>query len=374
VAAVIATAGIGSGAREKIQNALERPETRVVTLGIFTPRNAGQSTRHGFSTKERLEPADYYAIQSSIGEAIATPRVYVPTIHVTAGGKFADAVLEGLDSRGFTIFSSKLLDGEFFDELAVRRALNVCVISRSLASRLFPQKNPIGQTIAISGSAFFISGIVEDALTSQLSAFTGFDYHVYTPFTSLLRRIDRSAQMSIVVQVPDVAGVGRIQSAMSDVMEQRRRGRTATFLTTNAFESVKAYADGSIAVGRLLAIVGAIALIIGGIGIMNIMIVSVTERTREIGIRLALGTRRADLLLQFLAESVILSMLGGLFGTIVGTAAAKITTYLNDWPTHVSGSALVGALLSSAAVGLFFGYQPAKKAAELVPVCALRAE
>jgi putative ABC transport system permease protein len=157
-------------------------------------------------------------------------------------------------------------------------------------------------------------------------------------------------------------------------METRRSGRKANFRSGRALEAIRAYADGSLTVARLLAAVGAISLVIGGIGIMNIMLVGVTERTREIGIRMAIGTRGTDILRQFMLEAVALSVLGGLAGVLVGCAVSWSITWLNQWPTQVTVGSVALALLFSTGIGVVFGYQPARRAASLVPVEALRTE
>jgi len=375
VAAIITTASIGAGASVKIQEALEKPETRTVRLTAFIPPSAGRPANANLSPSERLRSDDYDALRKNVvGASAITPQIYIPTARVQADGDTANAVLEALDVGGFVITPRLLLEGAIFSDSDVRNAANVCLLSDSLAQRLFGKKARIGRSISIQGTSFIVIGVVDDIANDGATLFSMQDLHVYAPYTSVLRRLGSTAPLMILMQAVDVESVRAMQANISDVMEQRRRGRKAVFLTINAVDSINAYAAGSLTVARLLAAVGAIALLVGGVGIMNIMLVSVTERMREVGIRSAIGTRSRDIRRQFLFEATVLSSIGGVTGVAVGWAASAIITRLNDWPTNVTSTSVLSALLCSIAVGLFFGFHPAQRAASLEPVQALRIE
>jgi len=282
VAAVVVTAGIGAGARVRIQEAFERPETRTILLSAVSPPKKGRVARSTVPPGQGLQVEDYVAIRAIEGISASSPRIYRFATQAHATGRASDVLLEGLDVEGFGIFSHRLLRGALFNPFDVKNANNVTVISESLARLLYPGREALGQPLLIDGSAFSVLGIVDDLPDSASSLFGATDLHAYVPFTSLLRRIDGKAQMFIAVQANTVEEVEQVQLRISDVMEERRHGRKSMFVTRNSFDSIKSYADGSLTVARLLAAVGAVALIVGGIGIMNIMLVSVTERTREI--------------------------------------------------------------------------------------------
>lgn len=374
VASVVTTSSIGAGAEARIREVLALPESRTVHLVATVPPT--QRLRFGaiLPAAERLREEDYRAIQSDLPViSAASIRILVPKVRVEANGQNSEALLEGIDVGGFTTIPRRLLEGALFSALDVTRVASVCVVSQSLAKELYPDKKVHGERIRINNSPFVITGVVDDVLTPSVSGRPG-DMRVYMPFTSLLRRIDSNAQIAINAQAEEIEGVTRLQQDLSDLMEQRRSGRKASFITSAALDSIKSHADGSLAVTRLLAAVGAVSLIVGGIGIMNIMLVSVKERTREIGIRMAIGTRPGHILSQFLAEAVSLSLIGSVAGIAIGSATSWAVTSLNGWHTSVTLASVFGGVLCGMGVGIFFGYHPARRAAMLNPVEALRME
>ena len=375
VAAVVATAGIGGGAKARIETELERPETRNVQLAAYLKPLRGRTSGRKPSAAEGLRREDYIALRDRLAPtSLTTPRVYLSGVPAQAAGLYSETYVEGLDAEGFRIYSRRLLRGELFNQLDVKGAAGVCVVSESLAALLFPDRDPLGQALLIKGAPFILVGVVEDVSSPVAGLYSIQDLHVYVPYTSLLRRVDGTARMTVIVQAPDVQSVSRVQALVGDVMEGRRQGRKALFVTSTALDSIRSYVDGSRTVARLLAAAGTLALIVGGIGIMNIMLVSVTERTREIGVRVALGTRRGDLLRQFVAEASLLSAIGGLLGVAIGVLGTALVAHLFGWSIRLAWYSLLGAFLCSTLVGVFFGYHPAKRAAGLEPVQALRVE
>jgi putative ABC transport system permease protein len=371
VAAVVTTTSIGAGAKAKIEELLSKPDSRIIFLSAQAPSLSGKVS--ALERSDRLTSEDYHAVRSSIAGVDATsPRIFLPNAHVKAKGHSVEVIAEGIGSDGFTTLSRKLTAGTVFDEIDVARAANVCVISDSLARTLYSGDIHDGPSLLLNGTTFTVIGIVDDVESLDPSTFGAQHLHIYIPFTSLIRRLDPTAIMNISIQAQSIAGVESVQRDVNSLMMLRRHNRRVEFLTATATDSLRTYSESSLTAARLLAAIGAIALVVGGIGIMNIMLVSVTERTREIGIRLAVGTRAGDILGQFLTEAIALSLVGGLVGIVLGAVAARLVMRLNDWPTEINASSIFAALLCSLGVGALFGYHPAHRAATMRPVEALR--
>jgi putative ABC transport system permease protein len=236
-----------------------------------------------------------------------------------------------------------------------------------------PEADPIGQTLRIRNIPVKIVGV----LTPKGFNYFGSDQDdvVIVPHTTAMRRTSRRDRLSsILIQAQSAELMPTIQQDVTDLLQQRRQGREPDFTVRNQLELAEAATATSRTMTALLGAIAGVSLIVGGIGIMNIMLVSVTERTREIGIRLAVGAHGKDVLLQFLAEAVVLSLMGGILGILTGIGASELVSRLNGWPISVSSTAVTGAFLFSGAVGVFFGFYPARKAARLDPIEALRYE
>ena len=260
-----------------------------------------------------------------------------------------------------------------FTEADVRGAAKVCVIGKTVATQLFQDGDPIGQTLRIRNIPFKVVGV----LTPKGFNFFGQDQDdtLIIPYTSHLKRIARRPNLnSIVVQAQEADQMARIQQDITDLLQQRRNGRDPDFTVRNQQELAEAATATTKTMTVLLGAIAGVSLIVGGIGIMNIMLVSVTERTREIGIRLAVGAHGSDVLTQFLIEAIILSSMGGAIGVLLGVGSSQLISKLNGWPVLVSTTAIIGAVAFSAVIGIFFGFYPARKAAQLDPIEALRYE
>jgi putative ABC transport system permease protein len=236
--------------------------------------------------------------------------------------------------------------------------------------------NPVGQTVLIKGVPFTIIG----TLTSKGQSGGGQDQDdtVLIPYTSALERLTGATTVgTLMVSASDATAIGSVQTEITSLLEQRHRvvaGQPDDFSVRNLADIAQAASSTASILALLLASVAAVSLLVGGIGIMNIMLVSVTERTREIGLRVALGARAASILRQFLIEAVVLSTGGGAIGVVLGIVGAASIAFFAHWAATVSIAAVVLALAFSAAVGVFFGYWPARKAAALDPISALRFE
>ena len=371
VAAVIAMVSIGNGAKSQVEASIASLGQNLIN--IFPGNFTAGAVRGGWGSASSLTVEDAEAIQREVsGVAAITPEMRDRT-QVLANGLNWNTQVLGEDVAYLDIRLWSIADGEMFSEVDVRSGNKVCVIGATVAAQLFPESDPIDQNIRIRNIPFKVVGVL---------APKGFNYFgqdqddvLVIPYTSFLKRIARRPNLnSILVQAvsPDV--MERVQQDITDLLQQRRNGRDPDFTVRNQQELAEAATATTKTMTVLLGAIAGVSLIVGGIGIMNIMLVSVTERTREIGIRLAVGAHGRDVLTQFLVEAIILSVLGGALGVILGIGTSQLVSHLNKWPVLISTNAIVGAVAFSAAIGVFFGFYPARKAAQLDPIEALRYE
>jgi putative ABC transport system permease protein len=258
-------------------------------------------------------------------------------------------------------------------------AVKVCLLGQTVSENLFGSADPVGNIIRIKKIPFTVIGVLDRK--GQSPQGQDQDDAVFVPLRTAQRNLVRSQRTgivgSIIVKAKNEEVIGKAESEIQSLLNQRHRitnAKEPDFSTRNLSEILAVAEQSSKAMSLLLGAVASISLIVGGIGIMNIMLVSVTERTREIGIRMAIGAKKNDILMQFMTEAVLLTMLGGLIGIALGTGGATIVSNLLGWPTMISIQSITIAFLFSAAVGIFFGFYPAKKAAGLNPIDALRYE
>jgi putative ABC transport system permease protein len=269
-----------------------------------------------------------------------------------------------------------LSEGAMFTEQEVRTSAKVCVIGKTIVTNLFPDGDPVGKTLRIRNMPFKILGVLVPKGFSLQG--TDQDDMVMIPYTSAMKRFSRQTFLPFVnVQADDSEHMAVAEQDISNLMRDRHHineGRDDDFTVRDQQEIADAAAATTATMRYLLLAVACVSLIVGGIGIMNIMLVSVTERTREIGIRMAVGAHGSDIRMQFLIEAVVLSLMGGLLGILMGVSGSKFLSWYNHWPTLISTVAIVSAVIFSGAVGICFGYYPASKAAKLDPIEALRYE
>jgi putative ABC transport system permease protein len=260
-----------------------------------------------------------------------------------------------------------------FGEPEIRSAGKVAVIGQTIADQIFPGSDPIGQTLRIRNIPFKVVGVLSPKGFNYFG--TDQDDAVVIPYTSAMRRVSRRTNLNtILIQAYSPEQMPRIQQEITDLLQQRRQGRDPDFTVRNQLELAEAATATSRTMTALLGAIAGVSLLVGGIGIMNIMLVSVTERTREIGIRLAIGAHDRDIRLQFLIEAMVLSLMGGIIGILLGVGSSQLVSKLNGWPVLVSSSSVIIAFVFSGAVGIAFGFYPAHKAAQLDPIDALRFE
>jgi putative ABC transport system permease protein len=371
VAAVIAMVSIGNGAKSQVEASIASLGQNLIN--VFPGSMTSGGMRGGWGSASSLTVEDAVAIQREVaGVAAITPEMRDRSQVLANGLNWNTSVL-GEDISYLDIRLWSLADGEMFTEADVRSGTKVCVIGKTVAAQLFPDMDPIGQNIRVRNIPFKIVGV--------LSA-KGFNYFgsdqddvMIIPYTSFLKRLARRPNLnSILVQASSPDVMARVQQDITDLLQQRRNGREPDFTVRNQQELAEAATATTKTMTVLLGAIAGVSLIVGGIGIMNIMLVSVTERTREIGIRLAVGAHGRDVLTQFLVEAIILSVMGGILGVLLGIGASQLVSHLNNWPVLISTNAIIGAVSFSAAIGVFFGFYPARKAAQLDPIEALRYE
>jgi putative ABC transport system permease protein len=271
------------------------------------------------------------------------------------------------------IRSWPVAEGAMFTDQDVRSMAKVAVIGKTVADELFPNEDPLGQTLRIRDIPFKIVGVLAEKGFNLFGQDQ--DDVVIIPYTSHMRRVSRRTYVnSILVQAVSADAIPKVQDDITALLLDRRRNHEQDFTVRNQVELAEMATSTSRIMSVLLGAIASVSLVVGGIGIMNIMLVSVTERTREIGIRMAVGARGNDILIQFLVEAVTLSAIGGLAGIALGMGASQIVAKATEWPTLTPVSWIGIASLSAALVGVVSGFYPAWKASKLDPIEALRYE
>ena len=373
VGAVIAMVSIGNGAKSMV-------EAQIAALGqnvllIFSGSVNQGGARSGSFGAGTLTIEDADAIQREITTAIAISPEVRTNAQILANGLNWSTQILGEGADYLNIREWPLSDGTMFSDADVRGVGKVCIIGQTIVTQLYPDVSPIGQTLRIRNQPFKVVGVLAAKGLSVQG--TDQDDLVIVPYTSAMKRVAKQTMLrSINVQAGNADLIERTQNDIISLLRQRHRTteQTDDFTVRNQQEIADAANATSNTMTLLLGAIAGVSLIVGGIGIMNIMLVSVTERTREIGIRLAVGAHGQEIQLQFLTEAVVLSAFGGTIGILVGIGASELLSRLNHWPTLVSPTAVAVAFLFSAAVGMIFGYYPARKASMLDPIDALRYE
>ena len=371
VAAVIAMVSIGNGAKAQVEAQVASLGENVITVfpGSF---NAG-GMRSGWGSASTLTVDDADSIKREVANVLGVTAEMRDRAQVLANGLNWNTQIMGESPDYPSIRSWPMAEGAVFTEQDIRSVAKVAVLGKTVVDQLFPDGDPLGKTVRIRNIPFKIVGVL------AAKGFNLFgqdqDDTVVIPYTSHMKRIARRPNInSILVQAASAETIDHVQQDITDLLMQRRKGREQDFTVRNQVELAQAATATSQTMTMLLSAIAGVSLIVGGIGIMNFMLVSVTERTREIGIRLAVGAHGRDVLLQFLIEAVILSSLGGIIGILLGVGFSELVSMKTGWPILVSPTSVVVAVVFSAAVGMFFGFYPARKAAQLDPIEALRYE
>jgi putative ABC transport system permease protein len=374
VGAVIAMVGIGNGAKAQVQARIAALGQNVIMVFSGSVNRGGVFT--GFGGAGTLTVEDALAMGKDVPGVTAVSPEVRSGAQIMAGNNNWQTSIMGESVDYLIIRQWDIADGVMFSDSDVRSAAKVCILGKTTADKLFPDDDPVGKTIRIKNVPMKVLGVLKAKGASMMGSDQ--DDTVIVPYTTGMKRFAGVTMLrSINVQAVSAEQMTEVQNGIAELLRQRHRiqpGRDDDFMMRNQQEIAEAMSATTEVMTALLAAIASVSLLVGGIGIMNIMLVSVTERTREIGIRMAVGARGHDILLQFLIEAVALSSTGGLLGIGLGVGGAKLITMIKQWPTLVSPQSIIIAFAFSAAVGVFFGFYPARKASQLDPIDALRYE
>ena len=374
VAAVICTVAIGEGATQKIETAIENMGANMVWIEAGGRNVSGVRTGNGATKSLTLE--DVKAIDEQVPMVShVTPNVD-GRAQVVFGNQNWYTQMRGISPDYLFVKKLAVERGTFFGQEEIDRSDNVCVLGLTVSNILFLNDDPIGQTIRVSNQPCKVIGILEPK--GQSAVGQDQDDMILMPYTTVQKKIKGISWLDDIwasASTPDA--IPAAEKQIGELLRERHHiapGQDDDFNIRHPVEIANTMADSARMMELLLASIASIALVVGGIGIMNIMLVSVTERTREIGVRMAVGASEQDVRMQFLSEAVVMSMLGGAFGLVFGLLGSVLISRILEWPTAIPVSAIFIAFGFSACVGVFFGYYPARKAASLDPIEALRYE
>jgi putative ABC transport system permease protein len=376
ISAVIVGVSMGAGAKAEVDKRIASMGQNLLT--VLSGNMSRGGVRGGFGMAPNLTVADYDAIRKEIsGITAVSPEARIGGAQIVAGNQNSFVQVSGVSAEYVAARSWILRGGENFTETDVRIANKVCLIGATTAKTLFGEGiDPVGQIVRIKNAPFTIVGWLE----AKGSGSFGQDQDdiLLVPYTSVMKRLSGDTRFrSIFVQAESPDSILDVQNQLAELLRQRHQiapGRDDDFMVRNQQETSDFFNANNRIMTIIISYFAGISLVVGGIGIMNIMLVSVTERTREIGIRLAVGARSRDVLRQFLTEAVLLSVMGGALGIATGFWLAPLLTRFAEFPTLISNSSVIMAFTVSAIIGIVFGFFPALKAARLDPIDALRYE
>jgi putative ABC transport system permease protein len=377
IAAVIAMVAIGSGASKIISDQIASVGSNIL-LVLPGSRTSG-GMRLGPGSTPTLTYDDAKAITAECPSvALAAPVVRGGAPVVYGNMNWSTSIM-GITPEYLAVRDWRVVAGRSISPSDVEGAAKNCLIGRTVAENLFGAEDPIGKIVRVKKLPFMVVGVMDGKGRSPQGSDQ--DDIVFVPLRTAQRKLFGSqfpnSVGSIMIQAKSEQDLSRAETQVHDLLYQRHKigpSREVDYSVRNLTELLDVAEQSSKAMSLLLGAVASISLIVGGIGIMNIMLVSVTERTREIGIRMAIGAKERDILLQFLTEAVLLTFIGGVIGMALGVGGAKLVSVFFDWPTLISFRAIAMAFGFSGAIGIFFGFYPARKAASLNPIDALRYE
>jgi len=375
ISAVIVGVSMGTGAKAEVDKRIASMGQNLLT--VMSGNMARGGVRGGFGMAPNLSVEDYEALRREVTQISAVSPEARANAQVAAGNQNTFIQVSGVSDEYLTARSWALRSGENFTASDVRGASKVCLIGATSAKTLFGEGvDPVGQVVRIKNAPFTVVGWLE----AKGSGSFGQDQDdvLLVPYTSVMKRLSGDTKFrALFVQADDAGVIPEVQIQINELLRRRHKiveGRDDDFMVRTQQETSDFFNANNRVMTILIGFFAGISLVVGGIGIMNIMLVSVTERTREIGIRLAVGARSRDVLLQFLTEAVLLSILGGALGIATGYWLAPLLTKLFEFPTLISQTSVILAFSVSAVIGIVFGFFPALKAANLDPIDALRYE
>lgn len=371
VASVISMISIGEGARLQTLDTISKFGTNIITI-----KPGQRKSRHVTTGKVdtlTLEDANY--IEKNIPLITGVAAQVYRSAQLKFENKNTNTTIRGTGASYASLANFEMDRGRYFNNDEIRSAKRICVVGSTVLKNLFEGMNPLGKTIKVDGKNFLVIGT-----TLAKGALSWFDPddQIFIPITTAQKRVfGMDHVQSIDVQAEKIEDLEVIKEDISHVLRQRHNipdGKDDDFYVQNSSQWLNSWGDAAKTFTYLLGGIAGISLMVGGIGIMNIMLVSVTERTREIGIRKALGAKKKEILEQFLIESVLISFLGGGIGVLLGIGISRVVSKMGGWETIVSTQSIILAFGFSVAIGIFFGFYPANKAANLNPIDALRYE
>ncbi len=371
VAAVIALMSLGYGVRENIESNISSLGSNLLTVSPGTSRKPG--VRPAAGSMETLTYKDYLAVKNLPNIAHCSPMVRSSYV-VVAGNKNWTTTVYGVTSEYKDVSSLDVTEGRYWTEKEFEARARVAVIGKTIAENLFGTESPIGQKLRINNDPFTVIGVLEEKGYS----FSDQDDRILCPFSTVQERMMGITYLnSITLTTVSSDVMSQAETDITNLLRTRHRLLATAdndFSINNSQDILETMESTTQSLTIFLGSIAAISLIVGGIGIMNIMLVSVTERTKEIGIRKALGATYEMIIIQFLIEAVTISIAGGLIGVIFGIIMAKVIPLIVSMNTVITAAPIVGSFLFSVAIGLIFGLYPARKAAKLNPIDALHYE
>jgi putative ABC transport system permease protein len=374
VGAVICTVAIGQGASEQVQQQIQSLGDNIVMVFAGSVNTGG--VRMGNGATKTLTPDDAQAVLQHVPDVVAVSPIAGASVQAVYGNENWLTRANGTSADITSIRKWPVVAGSMFSSRDVDMAANVCVLGNTVAEQLFGDADPVGQIIRVQNLPFRVLGVL--LAKGQSANGQDQDDMMIMPYTTVQKKIAGISwiQMMMVATTSQQA-MGPVQNGIAALLRQRhhlRPGEDDDFIIRSPNEMAQAVEATSMVMTLLLGGIASISLLVGGIGIMNIMLVSVTERTREIGVRMAVGATEEDVQRQFLSEALVLSSMGGLVGIALGMIGSAIISHVLRWSTFISPLSVVIAVAFSAGVGILFGYYPARRAAQLDPIEALRYE
>ncbi len=374
VGSVITMVGVGQGANVQVQE-------RIATLGsnalmVGAGSGGGGHVHGGLGSIRTLVVDDMFAIQRQVSGVKAVAPGATGSVQIIYGNQNWQTGVHGVTPSYFQIKETPMELGSCFTDEDVQLGNNVVILGAEVRKQLFGDENPIGKTVRIKNLPFRVVGVT----VAQGQSGMGFnqDDRIFMPYTTAQKKVLGITWLNYIqVQAVSREAIYMVQKQVEDLLRERHRIKPTDpddFFVRNNVDVAQLADESSQVMTLMLASVASVSLLVGGIGIMNIMLVSVTERTREIGVRMAIGATEQDVQAQFLTEAMVLSLFGGLLGIIFGLTASKVLSTVLEWPSRISLVSIAVSVLFSAAMGVFFGLYPARKAARLYPIEALRYE
>lgn len=378
VASVITMLAIGQGSKSSIRNQISEMGSNMLTIRPGADKGpGGGGVRMSADAMQTIKMEDLEAIRDQCPDLAAISPGVSSSGQAIYGANNTPTTMNGVNTEFLTIRKYEVSEGEMFTEADIHSSAKVCIIGQTVVENLFPDGgDPIGQTIRFGKVPFKIIGLLKEKGDNSMGQDQ--DDMILAPYTTVMKRLLAITYLqSIYASVADEEKSDATQEQISEILRNRHKiGPTDEddFSVRSQKEMLTMMTSTTDMMTALLAAVAGISLIVGGIGIMNIMYVSVTERTREIGLRMSIGAKSSDILLQFLIEAIMISITGGLIGILVGIATSYAIKYIANWPIQIQLYSVFLSFLVCSITGIFFGWYPAKRAADLDPIEAIRYE